>query len=364
MLTIPSKKIFLWLSAVLCSISFQDPEFGISLDCARRFYTVSEIKRYIDLLSLQPNSFLQLHLTDNENVAIESATLRQRAEDAELLDDGSYLNPHTGGRFLSKAQIAELLTYARTKRVRIVPEINMPAHAGGFLRLASLFLDKDIFQAIVADDIETGELDLSSSESRRFALQIYAEYADLFRDCRYFHIGCDELFLAAEEDIRTYLSDIIGFLQKKGFIVRMWNDLITRENIPHIPTGVEISYWSYDGDGKDRKERRLRRRKRASVPDLQKARFNVLLYNSYYLYYVPSPENNNEEDLQTMEEDLRERWSLRSWDGEHGKALINPSHIVGACLCVWNEHSTGVSKDRIYRQVERLYNTMKTKRFE
>ena len=34
---------------------------GIMLDCARRYYSVDEIKRYVDILANNSDSFLQLH---------------------------------------------------------------------------------------------------------------------------------------------------------------------------------------------------------------------------------------------------------------------------------------------------------------
>ena len=73
---------------------------GISIDCARRYYTVEEIKHYIDILSANNNSFLQLHLSDNENVGIECETLGQIVEYARLNSDGSYTNIQTQKKFL------------------------------------------------------------------------------------------------------------------------------------------------------------------------------------------------------------------------------------------------------------------------
>ena len=45
---------------------------GILLDCVRIEYSVQEIKRYIDILARNPDTWIHLHLTDNENTALES----------------------------------------------------------------------------------------------------------------------------------------------------------------------------------------------------------------------------------------------------------------------------------------------------
>ncbi len=64
-------------------------QFGITLDCARRYHTVAEIKKYIDVLATTENSFFQLHLTDNENAGIESSFLAQTTASAIRHADGS-----------------------------------------------------------------------------------------------------------------------------------------------------------------------------------------------------------------------------------------------------------------------------------
>ena len=62
---------------------------GIMLDCARRYYSVEEIKKYIDILAEESNSFLQLHLSDNENVGVECRTLGQCADEDMYCGGGS-----------------------------------------------------------------------------------------------------------------------------------------------------------------------------------------------------------------------------------------------------------------------------------
>lgn len=51
------------------------PEKGIALDISRKFYKAEVIKQFIDDLSNYPNSFLQLHMSDNQNLAVEMAAV-------------------------------------------------------------------------------------------------------------------------------------------------------------------------------------------------------------------------------------------------------------------------------------------------
>jgi N-acetyl-beta-hexosaminidase len=334
------------------------PQSGIMLDCARRYYSPEALKQYVDLLSGRSGGFLQLHLTDNENVGVECVLLGQTAETAVRSADGAYQNAQTGGRFLTRAQIADLLAYAKQRDVEIVPEIDGPAHMDGFFTLAALCGGQTYADGLQADGADDGELDLSSAQALDFVKRLYTEYAALFQGCRYFHIGCDELFSAAEAQETAYIGAVSQLLASQGFTVRMWNDLLTTSDIGRISPSIQITYWSYDGDTEDDSERAARRAVRASVPELQALGFQVLVYNSYYLYYVPSDETNNAQDRAEMVNDLLENWDLAVWDGQTGAKLNSRSNILEACVSVWGEDSGNCSAADIYTQTKALYEAM------
>ncbi len=291
---------------------------------------------------------------------MESLLLDQRASDKNRNADGSFTNPKTNKKFLSRQQIAELRNYAKRKQVELVPEIDLPAHAGGFLQLAELKYGRQSTLEIAAD-FEEGELDISRAAGRKFAEDIYAEYADLFAGNRYFHIGCDELFSASEKDKLAFIQRTTSFFESKGFTVRLWNDFITKKNLSDIPKSVQVTYWSHDGDTEDDAERAERRRLWAFLPELQSHGISVLNYNSYYLYFIPSIENVNQQDTSEMLNDIKQRWSLRHWDGEEGSSAETNEGILGAAISVWREGSDGVSDDELYRHSSRFFRAMADK---
>lgn len=335
----------------------QPVQAGITLDCARRYYSPKELREYIDLLAGRSGSFLQLHLTDNENVGIECAFLGQTEKEADKTADSACRNPRTKGLFLTDKEIKDLITYAQKRNVDLVPEIDAPAHMGGFLKLAENSSQKEACD-LQADD---GELDLSDPQSVVFVQKLYDEYAALFQGCRYFHIGCDELFSATDEDAAAYISQISGLLMQKGYTVRIWNDLLTKSNIRKISRKIQVTYWSYDGDTEDPDEKSARRASRVSAAQLQFLGFQVLLYNSYYLYYIPSADNDSTEDRAYMVNDLKAHWDLHCWDGEDGTRLKSTTGIAGAAISVWGEDSKGISDAEIYRQTKALYEAMISK---
>ncbi len=142
----------------------------------------------------------------------------------------------------------------------------------------------------------------------------------------------------------------------------MWNDLILKENLSKISKDIQVTYWSFDGDAQDSVDIEQRRENRASIVDLQNNNFEVLIYNSYYLYFVPSLDRNfNQHDLEYMQNDLRNNWNIKKWDGVDGTELRSTKGIIGASISVWNEDSEGITIEQIYLEVEKLFNILKNK---
>lgn len=117
------------------------PQFtyrGIHLDVGRHFYSVDFIKKYIDLLSrLKMNTF-HWHLTEDQGWRIEIKKYPKLQEIAAFRKEtlvGHYNDqPHQFdgkryGGFYTQEQIKEVVAYAQTRQVTIIPEIEMPGHS-------------------------------------------------------------------------------------------------------------------------------------------------------------------------------------------------------------------------------------------
>ncbi|HEY2287991.1 MAG TPA: family 20 glycosylhydrolase, partial [Streptosporangiaceae bacterium] len=100
---------------------------GLSLDVARTFFTVGEIRRVIDLLEFYKLSVLHLHLTDDQAWRLpmgRPATASVTAGSSQPGDD-----------FYSEDDLRALAAYAADRFVTIVPEIDTPGHATALMRL-------------------------------------------------------------------------------------------------------------------------------------------------------------------------------------------------------------------------------------
>ncbi len=98
---------------------------GILLDCVRHFMSKEFIKRYIDLIAFHKLNVLHLHLTDDQGWRIESKKY------PKLTSIGAYRNEGDTryGGYYTQEDIAEIVKYAQSQYVSIVPEFDIPGHA-------------------------------------------------------------------------------------------------------------------------------------------------------------------------------------------------------------------------------------------
>ena len=112
---------------------------GMHLDISRHFFPVPFIKRYIDLMALHKFNNFHWHLTDDQGWRIEikkypklTQVGAQRREtlvghyddyDPQVFDGKPY------GGFYTQDEVREVVRYAATKFINVVPEIEMPGHA-------------------------------------------------------------------------------------------------------------------------------------------------------------------------------------------------------------------------------------------
>ena len=321
-------------------------ENGILLDVGRKYYTVDEIKQYIDCLSNYERTYIQMHFTDDENVGIECAYLDQTKANATE-NDGVYTNPATGRPFLTYDQVTELMNYAKDKNVEFIPEIDVPAHMYGFRELSALkFGDEYTNNMFRGSGEEVTNIDIVQPESMQFIMNLYDEYTEFFKDCKHFCLGFDEYTYRIDEKI-DFINTMDNYLTSKGFITRIWNDSITLENMTNLNKDVEILYWIRINDSY------------AGMIDLVNAGFNCINCNNYYLFFVPWINNTNQHDLDYTVNDIRDNWTIDISNNTTVESLENYDRMIGGMVSTWSENAATVNDDQlIYNQTARMFDEM------
>ncbi|WP_228852865.1 beta-N-acetylhexosaminidase [Aegicerativicinus sediminis] len=110
---------------------------GMHLDVARHFFPVEAVKKYIDLIALHKMNKFHWHLTEDQGWRIEINKYPKLAEVAAFRN-GTIIGHYPGegnsneiyGGFYSHDEIRDVLAYAETKHVEVIPEIELPGHSG------------------------------------------------------------------------------------------------------------------------------------------------------------------------------------------------------------------------------------------
>ncbi|MBM3452406.1 MAG: beta-N-acetylhexosaminidase [Bacteroidetes bacterium] len=173
---------------------------GLHLDVSRHFFTVEEVKRYIDLMSMYKFNTFHWHLTDDQGWRIEIKQFPKLTEIGAWRDSTvenhyttkprTYKKERYGG-FYTQEQIKEVVAYAASKYITIVPEIEMPGHSRAALAAYPEYscTGKELcVEGLwgVFDDIFC-----SKDETISFLQKILDEVALLFPG-EFIHIGGDE----------------------------------------------------------------------------------------------------------------------------------------------------------------------------
>lgn len=338
------------------------PEKGIALDISRKFYKAEVIKQFIDNLSNYPNSFLQLHMSDNQNLAVEMATVGQTTDKNAVYQDGQWLNTQTKRPFLSKNDLMDLVSYARSKNVVLIPEIEAPAHMQAILELLKIN-DPKRYEAIKLPDGAPEQfnlIDYTKVEAIDFVQEMLAEYTPLFagQAKAYFHIGVDEidwLPVESNRNLVNYVNTLDNFLKHQGYTTRMWNDRVAKADLANYNKDIQITYWSQIGgwDINSTDERaNSGRQYTASAQELLGAGFQLLNYNAYYTYFLPGQRMWQLESYTYTINDLVANWDLSKFELNSGKQVNSTENVIGSALTFWGEEAGDYTDSQIQQKMQ------------
>lgn len=112
---------------------------GIMLDVARHFFTVEQVKQYIDEMARYKFNILHLHLSDDQGWRIEIKSLPKLTSVGAWRVDktGTFGRfspptpdePRTYGGFYTQEQMKDIIAYAKSRYINILPEIDIPGHS-------------------------------------------------------------------------------------------------------------------------------------------------------------------------------------------------------------------------------------------
>ena len=220
---------------------------GAMLDVARHFFSVADVKRYIDDVALLKINHLHLHLTDDQGWRIQIDSWPKLTEVGASTQVGG-----GGGGFYTQDDYREIVEYAASRFVTIVPEIDMPGHTNAAI---SAYPELGATAVEPYEGIEVGfsSLLIGSETVYGFVNDVVREISALTPG-PYLHLGGDESLATTDDDFLYFIERAAGIAARYGKTLIGWHEMgRSRE----LPAGTIGQYWSYTTPQEDAAEHTL-----------------------------------------------------------------------------------------------------------
>ena len=225
-------------SVNLPAVSIRDvPRFawrGAMLDVARHFFSVDDLKRYIDLISHYKINRLHLHLSDDQGWRIEIKSWPRLAEVGGSTQVG-------GGRggYYTQEQYKEIVDYAHSCYVTIVPEIDTPGHTNAALAsYAELNSSEEAPKLYTDRQVGFSTLWTNGEITYKFLDDVIREIASL-TPTPYIHIGGDEALSTPKDEYKKFIKRMQEIVASHGKTAVGWNEIGEAELLP----GTIVQQW-------------------------------------------------------------------------------------------------------------------------
>ena len=226
---------------VLPALRIRDmPRFpwrGAMLDVSRHFFSVDDVKRYIDILVLHKINRLHLHLADDQGWRIEIKKWPDLTAKGGLTEVGG-----TPGGFYTQEQYKDLVAYAADRFVTIVPEIDMPGHTNAALSsYAELNCNGQAPPPFTGTEVGFSSLCVDKEITYRFIDEVVGEIAAITPG-PYFHMGGDEVKTLTPAQYKGFVERVQTIVQKHGKEMIGWDEVAV---VTLLPTSI-VQHWRPD----------------------------------------------------------------------------------------------------------------------
>lgn len=310
----------------------------VMLDCGRKYFSVDSIKQIID--NAAAAGF------NNVMLAVGNDGMRFLLDDMSLTVNGTTYSSeevaaaiHTGNEAyynfttdeLTESEMDEIIAYAKTKGLGIIPVINTPGHMDAILDAAEALTGKTCSYNGSARTI-----DVTNSTAVAFTQAFVQKYVDYFasKGCKYFNMGADEyandMFTGGSMGFGNlqstgkysyyveYVNAVAALIKNAGMTPMAFNDGIYFANNTSsgtFDTDIVICYWSNGWSGYTP----------MPASDLASKGFKMVNTNGSYYWVL------GKSDWQCN----AKKASGFNYKTFQGGTIDNPS---GAMFCIWADY--------------------------
>ena len=239
----------------------------ISIDAGRKYFTLDQLKRIVDKASelgysdvhlLLGNDGLRFLLDDMTITANGKSYASDDVKNAIIQGTKAYYDD-PNGTALTQAEVTELIEYAKSKGIGLIPAINSPGHMDAML-VAMEKLGIKNPQAHF-DKVSKTTMDLRNEEAMNFVKALIGKYMDFFAGkTKIFNFGTDEYANDATSaqgwyylkwyqlygKFAEYANTLAAMAKERGLQPMAFNDGFYYEDKDDVQfdKDVLISYWS------------------------------------------------------------------------------------------------------------------------
>ena len=225
----------------------------VHLDCGRKYFTPGWIKALINEMSAAGYNQLQL--------AFGNKGLRLLLNDMSVTVDGKEYSTenvsnavNTGNKAyydagnkneLTQAEMTEIISYAKSKNIEIVPLFNSPFHMEALITAMTELGASDSSENVYYGTNQAC-LNLDNSTAVSFVKALMQKYVNYFKNqgCRYFNFGADEYTGGWNDTFYNYAGEIASMITNAGMTPRIFNDSFRTNSTNHVNGVNQVCYWS------------------------------------------------------------------------------------------------------------------------
>jgi len=214
------------------------PEYsyrGIMLDVSRHFFKPDDVKTLIDQMAQYKLNRLHLHLADDQGWRIEIKSWPNLA-----IHGGSTQVGGDEGGFYTQEQYSDIVRYAASRYITIIPEIDMPGHTNAALAsYPELNCNGRATKLYTGTNVGFSSLCTSKEITYTFISDVFRELAGLTLG-PWIHIGGDESHSTRLEDYIPFVNRVQVIVNSYGKQVMGWDDIAAATLRP----GTVTQFWA------------------------------------------------------------------------------------------------------------------------
>lgn len=233
---------------------------GLMLDTGRNFLSPKKIKEQIRGMALSKMNVLHWHMTDTQSWPLQLQSYPEMVKDASSPEES-----------FSIWDMKDIISYARAHGVRVIPELDMPAHSNSgykqvdpkMITCGDTWWSNDVWEYHTAVEPIPGHIDILYNGSYEVIEKVHDEIVSIFPD-HVVHVGGDEIIPGcynfsvptmkwfAEDPSRTYddllqywLDHVLPIFKKnKNRRLMMWEDMAVGDpKAKNLPKDVILQSW-------------------------------------------------------------------------------------------------------------------------